>query len=60
MSEKCKKAESMASDLSKIVSEMIPQTGNLDLQRVLKQVDADLMDIKHKLSTAVKIAEKGV
>lgn len=59
MVERTKKALSMADDLSKFVSATIHQVSNLDLQRILKQVDADLMDVKHKLSTAVKIAEKG-
>ena len=59
MIEKTKKAMSMADDLSKLVNGMKLKTANLDLQRILKQVDADLMDVKHKLSVAVKIAEKG-
>ena len=60
MIEKCKKAMNTADDLAEMVNDMIMETSDLDLQRILKQVDADLMDIKHKISVAVKIAEKGV
>lgn len=60
MLEKTKKALTAASDLTKLVNEIIAETPNLDLQRIFKQVDADLMDIKHKLSSAVSVAEKGV
>jgi len=59
MKERTKNALNMADELSKYVSATIPQAANLDLQRILKQVDADLMDIKHKLSMAVRISEKG-
>jgi hypothetical protein len=30
----------------------------LDLQRLLKQIEADLMDIQHKLSLAVRLSKK--
>jgi len=56
MIEKSEQALSMAGDLKKLVDEMIAQTSNLDLKRLLKQIDADLMDIKHKLSVAVKLS----
>ncbi|MEE9554712.1 MAG: hypothetical protein V3W18_10485 [candidate division Zixibacteria bacterium] len=60
MIEKAKKALTTADNLTDLVNQMISETSNLDLQRILKQVDADLMDIKHKLSTAATFAEKGV
>lgn len=59
MLDKTKKALTAASDLTKLVEEIIAETSNLDLQRIFKQVDADLMDIKHKLASAVSVAEKG-
>ncbi len=59
MLDKTKKALTAASDLTKLVKEIIAETSNLDLQRIFKQVDADLMDIKHKLASAVSVAEKG-
>ena len=59
MIEKSEKALSMASDLKKLVDEMISQTSNLDLKRLLKQIDADLMDVRHKLSVALKLSEGG-
>jgi hypothetical protein len=37
---------------------MIPQAGDLDLQRLLKQIEADVMDLEHKLSMAVKLSSR--
>lgn len=47
-----------AKELGAMVSGMIPHAGDLDLVRLLKQIDADLMDIQHKLSMAVKLSTK--
>jgi hypothetical protein len=47
-----------AKELGAMVSGMIPDAEDLDLVRLLKQIDADLMDIQHKLSMAVKLSTK--
>jgi hypothetical protein len=58
LKEKSEKAVKRANELHKIVREMIPLTDDLDLQRLLKQIEADLMDIEHKLSMAVKLSSR--
>jgi hypothetical protein len=60
MIEKTEKAFAMAGELKKLVSEMIGEAVSLDLKRLLKQVDADLMDIQHKLFEAIKISQNEV
>ena len=60
MIDKTQRAFNKAGELKKLVSEMIGEAVNLDLTRLLKQVDADLMDIRHKLSEAIKLARDEV
>ena len=55
---KAQEALESARQLGELVRNMIPATHDLDLQRLLKQVDSDLMDIQHKLSLAVRLSEK--
>jgi hypothetical protein len=40
------------------IRELIPQTADYDLQRLLKKVDADLADSLHDLAIAARLAEK--
>jgi len=56
MIKETQKALDMAGELKKLVNSLIHETSNLDLQRLFKQIDADLMDITHKLASAVKLA----
>ncbi|UCC78722.1 MAG: hypothetical protein JSW64_10620 [Candidatus Zixiibacteriota bacterium] len=58
MKEKSEKSLKMAGELHKMVREMIPQAGDLDLQRLLKQIEADVMDLEHKLSMAIKLSSR--
>jgi hypothetical protein len=48
-----------ARTVADLVHSMIDDAGDLDLQRLLKQIEADLMDVQHKLAIAVRLAEKG-
>lgn len=59
MKNRSERALGLADDLKKVVDEMISQTSNLDLKRLLKQIDADLMDIKHKLARALQLSGGG-
>ncbi len=60
MTNKAERALVKAKELGVMVGSMIPDAGDLDLVRLLKQVDADLLDIQHKLSMAAKLsANKG-
>jgi hypothetical protein len=56
MTSKAEQALLKAKELGAMVSSMIPEARDLDLVRLLKQIDADLMDIQHKLSMAVKLS----
>jgi len=47
-----------ARDVADIIHELLDDVSDLDLQRLLKQVEADLMDVQHKLAIAVKLAGK--
>ena len=58
MSGKAMEALESAKHLAELVNSLIASTHDLDLQRLLKQVDADLMDIQHKLTLAVRLSEK--
>jgi hypothetical protein len=40
------------------IRELIPHTGDYDLARLLKKVDADLADTLHDLAIAARLAEK--
>lgn len=50
-----KRAEAMASELAGIFNSLVRETKDLDLQRLFKQLEADVMDMRHKLSLAIKI-----
>lgn len=50
-----KRAEAMASELADIFNSLVRETQDLDLQRLFKQLEADVMDMRHKLSLAIKI-----
>ena len=56
MTNKAERALVKAKELGVMVGSMIPDAGDLDLVRLLKQIDADLLDIQHKLSMAVKLS----
>jgi hypothetical protein len=47
-----------ARSLATLVNTLINGSSDLDLQRLLKQIEADLMDIQHKLSLAVRLSKK--
>jgi hypothetical protein len=48
-----------AKNVADLVRSMIGDASDLDLQRLLKQIEADLMDVQHKLAIAVRLAKKG-
>ncbi len=58
-SEKLQDALNGAKNVADQVRSMIDDAGDLDLQRLLKQIEADLMDLQHKLAIAVRLAKKG-
>lgn len=49
------KAEELAAELGNIFNILVSKSEDLDLRRLFKQIEADMMDIRHKLSLASKI-----
>jgi hypothetical protein len=47
-----------AGKLEKSIKELIRETEDYDLQRLLKKIDAELMDVRHNLVSAKKLAER--
>ena len=52
-----KAAERSAEKLEQTVSAVMKRTRDYDLERLLKNIDADMMDIQHNLSQARKLME---
>jgi hypothetical protein len=59
MKKRSREALDSAKKLADQVQDMVNRADDLDLQRLLKQIEADLMDIQHKLAIAVRLIEKG-
>jgi hypothetical protein len=55
MNKKVKKAETLADDLGDLFNSLVNETSDLDLKRLYKQLEADMMDIRHKIALAAKI-----
>ena len=51
------KAETLAGELNGVFNTLVNNAEDLDLKRLFKQLEADMMDIRHKLSLASKIAK---
>ena len=48
-------AVELAAELGNIFNILVSKSEDLDLRRLFKQIEADMMDIRHKLSLASKI-----
>ena len=57
MNEKIAAALDGAKKVADLVHGILDESGDFDLQRLLKQIEADLMDVQHKLSIAVRLSE---
>ena len=57
--EKAEEALKKAREVAELVNGMIDRSTDLEMQRLLKQVEADLMDVQHKLSLAARLSRKG-
>jgi len=51
------KAETLADELNGVFNTLVNNAEDLDLKRLFKQLEADMMDIRHKLSLASKIVK---
>jgi hypothetical protein len=52
-----KAAERAAEKLEQNVSAVLKRTGDYDLERLLKNIDADMIDVRHNLSRGRKLME---
>lgn len=57
MKKDVKKAEELARELNGIFNALVERAKDLDLKRLLKQLEADMMDFRHKLSLASKLID---
>jgi hypothetical protein len=55
MKDKIHKADDLSSELAGLFNELVNDTSDLDLKRLFKQLEADLMDMRHKLTLAMRI-----
>ncbi len=55
-SEKLNKAMEMVNLLEKTVKEIIREVEDYDLERLLKKIDAECMDLHHNISVARRLA----
>jgi len=49
------KAVKLAEELGDIFNNLVSKTQDFDLERLFKQLEADMMDMRHKLALAAKI-----
>lgn len=47
-----------AAQMSRDITELIKTVHDYDLERLLKKVDAELMDIRHNLNLAVRLLDE--
>jgi len=57
MNKKVKKAMTLADELGDLFNNLVKETTDMDLKRLFKQLEADMMDIRHKIVLAAKIAD---
>ncbi len=57
MKKDVKKAEELARELNDIFNILVERAEDLDLKRLFKQLEADVMDFRHKLSLASKLID---
>ncbi len=55
--DRLKEALENVSQLEKIVKQIIREANDYDLERLLKKIDAEFMDVRHNLTIARRLAE---
>ncbi|MCP4582828.1 MAG: hypothetical protein GY839_14555 [candidate division Zixibacteria bacterium] len=58
MNQEIKRAVELADELGIIFNGLVDETKDFDLKRLFKQLEADMMDIRHKMALAEKITDK--
>jgi len=52
------KLHEAAAAMSQDVDALIRRAGDYDLERLLKKIDAELMDIRHNLNQAIRLLDE--
>ena len=51
------KAKALSRELADEINELVTETSDYDLERLLKKIEAEIMDIQHNLKLAIRISE---
>ena len=57
--EKLERAMDLSRELARVVGRLVDATSDYDLERLLKKIEAEVMDIQHNLALACRISEDG-
>lgn len=57
MQKRLAKAMKLAEELGDIFNVLVKESDDLDMKRLFKQLEADMMDTRHKLALAAKISD---
>lgn len=51
------KAKALARELAEEINELVTESSDYDLERLLKKIEAEIMDIQHNLKLAMRISD---
>jgi hypothetical protein len=57
MKKKVAQSVQLADDLGTLFRDLVGEAQDFDMKRLFKQLEADMMDIRHKLALAAKIVD---
>lgn len=57
MKKKLTRAVQLADDLGNLFHDLVGESQDFDMKRLFKQLEADMMDIRHKIALAAKIVD---
>lgn len=57
MKKKLARAVQLADDLGNLFHDFVGESQDFDMKRLFKQLEADMMDIRHKIALASKIVD---
>ncbi|MBU1320356.1 MAG: hypothetical protein KKG33_13445 [candidate division Zixibacteria bacterium] len=53
------KAKALSKELADEVNHLVSSSSDYDLERLLKKIEAEIMDVQHNLKLALRISEDG-
>jgi hypothetical protein len=51
------KAKALSRELAEEINELVTESSDYDLERLLKKIEAEIMDIQHNLKLAMRISD---